>query len=103
MYAVIKNADKTTLKETYKLKSDTDKLNICDPIESFVVSDTFNIEPIVILEHDQKQMTAKEMNELILLGALCFDTPDEFKNWKDKNGIVSFDETGNPIIIKEKK
>ena len=103
MYTVIENADKTIVKETYKLQADVAGTNICEPVESVRISDTLDLEPIVLLEHDQKQMTAKEMNELIKDGALCFDTPEEYTAWKDKNGVVEYDKDGKPINPKAPK
>ena len=102
MYTVIENADKTVVKETYKLQANEGELNLCEPIETTRISDSLTIEPIVLLEHDQKQMTAKEMNELIAKGALCFDSPDEYITWKDKNGTIDYDKDGKPFILKEK-
>lgn len=103
MYTVIENADSTIIKETYKLKANDGEINICPPLETIRISDTLDLEPIVLLEHDQKQMTAKEMNELIKDGALCFDTTEEYTAWKDKNGVVEYDLDGKPINPKAPK
>lgn len=94
MYTVIKKTPELVIKEKYKL---TGENNFCTPVEQVFIDDTQAIAEIVILEHDQKQMQAAEMNELIQNGALCFDNPAEFEMWKDKNGKVQLDENGKPI------
>lgn len=98
MYTVIKKTPELVIKEKYKL---TGENNFCVPTEDVIIDDMQAIAEIVILEHDQKQMQAAEMNELIQNGALCFDKPEEFEIWKNKNGKVDYDEDGKPITPKK--
>ena len=98
MFTVIENISKEEIRETYKLKGEN---NFCAPKDDIMIDDTQSVAEIVILEHDQRQMQAAEMNELIQNGALCFDTPPEFEAWRDKNGKVEFDEDGKPIMPKK--
>lgn len=93
MYTVIKKKPELVIKEKYRL---TGNNNFCVPVEDVMVDDTQSLVEIVILEHDQRQMQAPEMNELIACGALCFDNPDEYLAWKNKN-VIEYDDKGNPI------
>lgn len=97
MYTAIEDTGTITIKEKYILPDGTE----CGQVTHYRKKDDGNIAKLIVLEHDQKQMTAKEMNELIQNGALCFDKKEEFEKWKDKNPLKCDTETGKPI--EEKK
>ncbi len=99
MFTVIENISKEEIKETYKLKGEN---NNCVPLDDFVKDDSGSIVPTVVLCHDQTLIGAKEMNELIQKQARCFDTPDEYNEWKNKNPL-KLDEDGKSIDEKIKK
>jgi len=96
MYTVIESIDKDQIIGKFKLPGEN---NICDPVESVVKKDDGSVVGFVLLEHDQKLIAASEMNELIQKQGICFDTPDEYFKWKDKNpwGLGELDEMGNYI------
>lgn len=92
MYTAIEDTGTITIKEKYILPDGTE----CGQVTHYRKKDDGNVAKLIVLEHDQKQLTAKEMNELIQNGAMCFDYPKDFDLWIKKNPL-KLDEDGKPV------